>query len=262
MESDIASIYPPHLLFDQNSFQTALSVGISNAESYIFIESAYISVDGVKRFRVAIEDAVNRGVIVCVFVQEPRELIRIRDPNLDEAIRANLRKFIAAVDLLISSGAHVTQRSGTHLKLAVIDGRWVWGGSLNILSYTKWTEEEVYFWDDQEWAKRTIKRRRLNECDGCIQMTSMMGDEALVSTTAEGLALQLTELRKQAGLSQEELANRVGIDRKTLASIEKGRIYPRSDLLLKLYDAVGRRFVAVTPEFVGTLQTWMKIHTR
>lgn len=55
----------------------------------------------------------------------------------------------------------------------------------------------------------------------------------------EILALNLKRLRTAAGLSQEELAHRVGIDRTYVSSLER-RIYAASiDLVARLADALG-----------------------
>jgi transcriptional regulator with XRE-family HTH domain len=55
----------------------------------------------------------------------------------------------------------------------------------------------------------------------------------------EILALNLKRLRTAAGLSQEELAHRVGIDRTYVSSLER-RVYAASiDLVARLADALG-----------------------
>lgn len=55
----------------------------------------------------------------------------------------------------------------------------------------------------------------------------------------ETLALNLKRLRTAAGLSQEELAHRVGIDRTYVSSLER-RIYAASiDLVARLAEALG-----------------------
>lgn len=55
----------------------------------------------------------------------------------------------------------------------------------------------------------------------------------------EILALNLKRLRTEAGLSQEELAHRVGIDRTYVSSLER-RVYAASiDLVARLAEALG-----------------------
>ena len=54
---------------------------------------------------------------------------------------------------------------------------------------------------------------------------------------------KIRSLRKEKGLSQEALANQIGITRQTLAKLEKGEIGKVSLLVfLKLLDVLGQEF--------------------
>ena len=55
------------------------------------------------------------------------------------------------------------------------------------------------------------------------------------------LARQMRELRKKAGLSQAQLAARVGTQAPGIARIESGRFAPRLDVLHRIATALGRR---------------------
>ncbi|VAW60348.1 hypothetical protein MNBD_GAMMA11-2583 [hydrothermal vent metagenome] len=46
--------------------------------------------------------------------------------------------------------------------------------------------------------------------------------------------LRLSYLRKKAGLTQGELADRIGVARNTIGSIERGKLSPKFDNLEKL----------------------------
>lgn len=46
----------------------------------------------------------------------------------------------------------------------------------------------------------------------------------------------LKKLRKEYGLSQEELSKRVGVARSSVANYENGQNFPNMDILLKLSD--------------------------
>ena len=52
------------------------------------------------------------------------------------------------------------------------------------------------------------------------------------------LSNRLKEIRKQRGLTQEELAERVGVTRQSIISIEKGRYTPSVGLSLKIAHAL------------------------
>jgi len=54
----------------------------------------------------------------------------------------------------------------------------------------------------------------------------------------EGLGRRINDTRKQRGLTQEELAERVGLTRTSITNIEKGRQKVLSHLLVELSDAL------------------------
>jgi transcriptional regulator with XRE-family HTH domain len=51
--------------------------------------------------------------------------------------------------------------------------------------------------------------------------------------------VQLRELRQRAGLSQEQLAVKVGVTASTIYKLESGRSKPSYDTLLRLSKALG-----------------------
>ncbi|WP_130808284.1 helix-turn-helix transcriptional regulator [Senegalia massiliensis] len=53
---------------------------------------------------------------------------------------------------------------------------------------------------------------------------------------------RLKEVRKQEDLSQQELANVVGVSRNTISSIERGKFNPTAKLALILCIALNRKF--------------------
>lgn len=52
------------------------------------------------------------------------------------------------------------------------------------------------------------------------------------------LGARIKELRKRAGLSQDQLAEKVGIEAKYLSRIEVGKRYPSLETLEKIADAL------------------------
>jgi putative transcriptional regulator len=57
---------------------------------------------------------------------------------------------------------------------------------------------------------------------------------------AEGLSNSLRELRAEHGLTQAALAERVGVSRKTINTIENGVFVPSTLLALRIARALGR----------------------
>ena len=55
----------------------------------------------------------------------------------------------------------------------------------------------------------------------------------------ELLGKRIRELRKRAGLTQEQLAEQLGIDQKHMSRIELGKSYPSLDRLTKIAETVG-----------------------
>jgi transcriptional regulator with XRE-family HTH domain len=60
-----------------------------------------------------------------------------------------------------------------------------------------------------------------------------------VSDHAERFAENVRRLRRRAGISAEELADRADINRSHVGSIENGRVEPRLGTLLRLIGALG-----------------------
>lgn len=56
---------------------------------------------------------------------------------------------------------------------------------------------------------------------------------------AEGLSNRLRELRAERDLTQAALAERVGVSRKTINTVENGIFVPSAALALKLARALG-----------------------
>lgn len=66
-------------------------------------------------------------------------------------------------------------------------------------------------------------------------MNEVIDDRELRRT----LAVNIPRLRQEAGMSQQRLADEVGVSRITINRIENGRLTPGSDLLYSLADALG-----------------------
>lgn len=62
-----------------------------------------------------------------------------------------------------------------------------------------------------------------------------------MSAIDEGLANRIREERTAQGLTQDALAQRVGVSRKTINTIETRRYVPSTLLALRLAKALGRR---------------------
>lgn len=59
-----------------------------------------------------------------------------------------------------------------------------------------------------------------------------------MKSATEMLGARIRELRKHKGLTQEQLAEALGIDQKHMSRIELGKSYPSLDRLVKIADAL------------------------
>ncbi|MBF4242411.1 helix-turn-helix domain-containing protein, partial [Vibrio anguillarum] len=50
----------------------------------------------------------------------------------------------------------------------------------------------------------------------------------------QDFALRLCDLRRKAGVTQEELANSIGTDKRSISTYENGRTFPREETLRRL----------------------------
>ena len=60
-----------------------------------------------------------------------------------------------------------------------------------------------------------------------------------MTDTKKLIGVRIKELRKQAGLTQEQLAEQVGLDSRHLSRLEVGRHFPSLDSLERIATALG-----------------------
>lgn len=56
-------------------------------------------------------------------------------------------------------------------------------------------------------------------------------------------AVQLTELRKSRGLTQKELAEKIGKPQSTISRIETGEMNPTIELVIEIVNGLDKKFV-------------------
>ena len=71
----------------------------------------------------------------------------------------------------------------------------------------------------------------------------MPTDNEFLVYNAEALGEAIRHFRKQAGLTQAELAEQVGIQRSYLAELEAGKVTEQTQRLVSLLRALGARIV-------------------
>ena len=113
------------IIYNQITFQKCFVDDISQARSSIVIVSPYTTLRRVNWLKSILTVAQSRGVSVTVYT-------RPADSFLDK----NRQAAESAIHALVETGITVQTREEIHQKFAVIDGRIVWYGSVNLLSFS------------------------------------------------------------------------------------------------------------------------------
>ncbi|NLG68260.1 MAG: AAA family ATPase [Firmicutes bacterium] len=119
-------------LYNETAFFSAFRQDLAAARHQVVIFSPYIHVNRLAQLVPHLRAAVERGVQVAVVTRFERGA---------EGDGVGLHQELARI------GVRIVPRSNLHEKLAVIDGRVAWFGSLNILSHSRSTEWMMRFGD-------------------------------------------------------------------------------------------------------------------
>ena len=120
-------VYPSDLLasrlFDEGSFYEAFLSDLRRCRHEVLIESPFITSNRIASLLPIFTKMRSRGISVTIIT---------RDPAAHDA-PFNMQAS-HAIDELLSLGVHVIYMGGHHRKIAIVDRRTLWEGSLNILS--------------------------------------------------------------------------------------------------------------------------------
>jgi hypothetical protein len=115
--------------FDERAFVAAFMQDIAEATGSAVIFSPYCTEAGTSRWLGPLREAIERGVKVRIVLRPFSGSASSTQVGLQQRI-----------DLLRTIGCVVDERVGMHEKVAIIDSRVLWHGSLNILSHRDTTE--------------------------------------------------------------------------------------------------------------------------
>lgn len=114
-------------LFDENTFYQKFTNDLLNSSKEVIIESPYITTERMKMLKPVFEELVSRGVKIYVLTRDPKE----HNENLEVQSENEIHYFeVLGIQVLLCIGNH-------HRKLAILDRKILWEGSLNILSQIK-----------------------------------------------------------------------------------------------------------------------------
>jgi len=113
-----------NIIFDSSSFLPIFTADLQAAKREIVIVSPYLTQKRVSKIMGALEECMQLGVNVIVVTR----------PATDYAEKDNSR-ISGILAYLSEKGISITEKSKIHQKFAIFDGRIVWYGSINLLSY-------------------------------------------------------------------------------------------------------------------------------
>jgi phosphatidylserine/phosphatidylglycerophosphate/cardiolipin synthase-like enzyme len=117
----------PSSLFDENTFYAQFRQDLLRARHEVVIESPYITSQRMADLYPIFEKLIKRKVKVYVITRDPREHLESMEVQSETEIQRFER---LGVQVFLCLG-------NLHRKLAIIDRKILWEGSLNILSHTK-----------------------------------------------------------------------------------------------------------------------------
>lgn len=209
-------------IFTEDEFWPAFAHDLRFARGRVLIQSPFLRATRVSMLSKHFRALISKGVVICLFVQEPRNWTDKRD-TLDPETARSLDQWKSVIEMLEKLGTHVNVRKKIHAKLAVIDARFLWEGSLNILSHAN-TTEHMRRWECETEIRTVVKKNALTSCDQCTANHAKYG-----MGTAKGLPPLkvmgglLKAFRAHLTLSQESLAKQCGLRQAKLSQIEGGK---------------------------------------
>lgn len=138
-------------LHDEKTFYQTFLQDLDRCQQEVIIESPYITSERMKTFDRIFQELIKNGINIYVITRDPREHSEFLEPQSE----AEIQKFEAlGIHVLLCGGNH-------HRKLAILDRKILWEGSLNILSQTR-SREIMRRIEDQELTMQMFDFLKLN----------------------------------------------------------------------------------------------------
>jgi hypothetical protein len=229
-------------IFNEESFWPTFLNDLKYANTSVIISCPFVRRWRLGRLAPEIKELVRKGCSVCVFIQTPSS-IRKEKGTLSPDEETELYNFERDIEIIESWSVHLTKRPKTHQKFAIIDGRKLWEGSLNILSHRDSVEHMRRFESVFE-AQRIIRFHDLGSCEVCAAL------KARYFVSAPDAALQVQMLsrliqnnRKARNLSLRRLGIASGVAFQRIAQMEKTMHMSALIPVLQVLNALDLRMV-------------------
>jgi len=149
-------------LFTEKNFWLAFLNDLQTAEKSVIIMSPFISLRRAGKLMDFLRVLLAKGVEMRVYTRPPAQQRGSLSDHAEQVIKQ-----------LETIGAKVVQRKGMHQKIAVIDDRIVWEGSLNILSH-KDTQEQMRRLDGRNTVQEVIRNLELDKDEAVGNVTEKL----------------------------------------------------------------------------------------
>lgn len=233
------------IVYDEETFIPAFKEKASKAQHSLLMIAPNLTHFGLERLIDTIEYLVKNKRQVCIFVKPPDKYYD--DPSTwDTATRKSINYFNARVRELRGTGAHVNFVDKEHKKCAVIDGRWTFDGSANILSFNaEKTIERMTCIDSFFMALSAIAKHDLLNCPDCHNERLKMPGLRYLLLSGSDLGAKIAEKRMIRGLSQRQLAELSNVPRSNIASFEAGQANLTLETVVAILDGLDEEVITV-----------------
>ena len=139
-------------LHDEHTFYQKFLTDLEGCTKEVIIESPYITTERMRTFDRLFKNLLEKDVKIYIITRDPREHDEFMETQSEDAITGCE---VMGVQVLLCIGNH-------HRKLAILDRKVLWEGSLNILSQT-YSREIMRRIDGQEMALEMFNFLRLGK---------------------------------------------------------------------------------------------------
>ncbi|MGH7194834.1 MAG: helix-turn-helix domain-containing protein [Candidatus Saccharimonadales bacterium] len=219
-------------VFDHNTFQPALIRDMQRAQGRIIIHDPYVTPGGVERLAAALKSCIQRGVRVCVFIEQPRGWDMRTDVSTAPEAQARFGTLEVAIKALQNYGVHCNLREGIHEKMVVVDEQIFWEGTLNVLSHYH-TSERMNRWCSRIETRKAIAKHHLDECNSCSRIGLVSEREQL-----RLLGARILQRRLSLGLTQAQVATLAQVNQPMISKLELGKVDCKVCTLMRICRAL------------------------
>ncbi len=142
LKTDSAKDAAPDLIYDGKSFFPVYCRDLRNAMQSVWILSPFLKKTRVREIVKHLADPLEKGAVITVITRPPVDF-----PE------RNRGAVVESAALLRKAGVQVQYRSAFHQKFTIIDGRTVWYGSINFLSFGA-SEESIMRFTNRDIAQQ------------------------------------------------------------------------------------------------------------